>query len=71
LLDAAIYGLTDGSLMSAFPFNYLFHTIADYLTFLKPLTLIRFKDAADGWALDVSLSVQETCGMLDYFVSRD
>jgi hypothetical protein len=31
LLDATVYGLDRGSLMSASPFDYLFHMIAGYL----------------------------------------
>jgi hypothetical protein len=31
LLDAEVYGLDRGFLMSASPFDYLFHTIAGYL----------------------------------------
>jgi hypothetical protein len=31
LLDATVYGLDRGSLMSASPFDYLFHTIAGNL----------------------------------------
>jgi hypothetical protein len=39
--------------------------------FLKLLTLIMFMDAVVGWVLDVSLSEQETCTMLSYFVPYD
>jgi hypothetical protein len=56
LLDAAVYGLDHGSLISASPFDHLLHVIAGYLLyFSKPLALIMFMDVADKWVLDVSL----------------
>jgi hypothetical protein len=56
LLDAAVYGLDHGSLISASPFDHLLHTIAGHLLyFSKPLALIMFMDVADKWVLDFSL----------------
>jgi hypothetical protein len=71
LLHAAVYGLDSGSLMLASSFDYLFHMIAGYFSFLKLLTLIMSMSAAFGWVLDVSLFEQEMCGMLSYFIPRD
>jgi hypothetical protein len=71
LLDADVYGLDRGSPMSFSLFDYLPRTIVGYLAFLKLLTLITFKDVVVEWILGVSFSKQETCAMLDYFVSRD
>jgi hypothetical protein len=41
LLDAAVYGMAHGSSISASLFDYLFHTIASYLTFIfEPAHLV-------------------------------
>jgi hypothetical protein len=42
-----------------------------FLTCPSNSNMIRLRDAADGWALDVRLSKQETCASWIYFVPHD
>jgi hypothetical protein len=71
LLDAAIYGLDHGSPMSASHLIIRSTQLLATCFFLKLLTLIMFMDAIVSWVLDVSLSEQEMCTMLSYFVPYD
>jgi hypothetical protein len=71
LLDAAVYGLDHWSPMSASRLIIRSTQLLATCFFLKLLTLIMFMDAVVGWVLDVSLSEQETCTMLSYFVPYD